>query len=56
MWIYFPRRTETSVKTATIQGLLELADIATSARASRLFRGMDKDIMKSLFRAVDYPS
>jgi D-alanine-D-alanine ligase len=54
--VIFPVLHGTFGEDGTIQGLLELADIAyVGAGVLGSSAGMDKDIMKSLFRAVSLP-
>src|SRR5205085_7343676 len=54
--IIFPVLHGTFGEDGTIQGLLELADIAyVGAGVLGSAAGMDKDIMKSLFRAASLP-
>jgi len=54
--IVFPVLHGTFGEDGTIQGLLELADMAyVGAGVLGSAAGMDKDIMKSLFRAADLP-
>src|SRR5271168_5211867 len=54
--VIFPVLHGTFGEDGTIQGLLELADIAyVGAGVLGSSAGMDKDVMKSLFRAVGLP-
>jgi D-alanine-D-alanine ligase len=54
--VIFPVLHGTFGEDGTIQGLLELADIAyVGAGVLGSAAGMDKDIMKSLFRAAGLP-
>ncbi len=54
--VIFPVLHGTFGEDGTIQGLLELADIAyVGAGVLGSSAGMDKDVMKSLFRAADLP-
>ena len=56
MDVIFPVLHGTFGEDGTIQGLLELADIAyVGAGVLGSSAGMDKDIMKSLFRAAGLP-
>src|SRR6202158_848339 len=54
--VIFPVLHGTFGEDGTIQGLLELADIAYVGAGARVSSaGMDKDVMKSLFRAAGFP-